>query len=217
MTRVPRILALSSPLNPSLSFSHAHTRARTHVHTRVHNHVHLSLSFSLDRIMRTYIQCAGFCGLGQEFFFIFFHFLFFTQAQVFAAYAQGKDEVGLEDHEGASCVGEGGIAKRASAVWSLMADGRAPLEHPEHPATFGSSCQLPDLLTGLPPLRNAYEVLREREGGRGTEREREREKAQERERKGEKVLVCTRMCTCVRECGVLLRARARARTHTPCE
>ena len=49
----------------------------------------------------------------------------------------------------------------------------APLEHPEHPATFGSSCLLPDLLTGLPPLRNAYEVPR--------------------------VCVCVRVCVCERE------------------
>ena len=43
-----------------------------------------------------------------------------------------------------------------SAVWALMAEGRAPASHPEHPATFGSSLRLPDLRTGLPPLKHAY-------------------------------------------------------------
>jgi hypothetical protein len=98
-------------------------------------------------------------------------------------------------------VGERGIGKQASAVWSLMAEGRASLEHPEHPATFGSSCQLPDLLTGLPPLRNAYEVpVRERERGVGGEREREREREGERASERVSVCVCVRerkMCACV--------------------
>ena len=43
-----------------------------------------------------------------------------------------------------------------SAVWALMAEGCAQASHPEHPATFGSSLHLPDLRTGLPPLKHAY-------------------------------------------------------------
>ena len=103
-------------------------------------------------------------------------------------------------------MGERGIGQRASAVWSLMAEGRASLEHPEHPATFGSSCQLPDLLTGLPPLRNAYEVPRvcERERGGGREREGEGEKESERasgEREREREREKREMCFCVSACA----------------
>lgn len=63
-----------------------------------------------------------------------------------------------DDAESATPGATGAAAKSPSAVWALMAEGCAPAAHPEHPASFGSSVNLPDLLTGLPPLKNAYEA-----------------------------------------------------------
>ena len=110
-----------------------HTYIRRYVCIYIHTHTHTYVC------MYIYIHCfytgAAFYGLCQRkrrgragvfiiYYFIHSFFIVSTQAQVFAAYAQEKGAVGQEDQEGGNGVGKGGIGKMASAVWSLMAEGR---------------------------------------------------------------------------------------------
>jgi hypothetical protein len=81
------------------------------------------------------------------------------EAEAYALLAMADGSAGGGGDAGSATAGAAtAAAKLPSAVWSLMAEGCVPASHPEHPAAFGSSVNLPDLLTGLPPLKNAYEA-----------------------------------------------------------